>query len=59
MLPERPVEKPRLMFEVKLLQVFQRNAGLLLPTAETQTLHTTLEDRQADTEHEGSTVECQ
>lgn len=42
--PEVPVVEPRLVFEVKLLQVLQRNALLLLAAAVQQPLHAALQN---------------
>ncbi len=41
-LPELPVEQPGFVLEVKLFQVLQRNALLLLPASVQQTLHAAL-----------------
>lgn len=44
--PRIPVVEPGLVFEVKLFQILQRNALLLLPAPVEQTLHTALRNTQ-------------
>lgn len=48
------MEEPGLVFEVKLLQVLQRDPLLLLPAAVEQALHTALKHTGSAGEPEGS-----